>query len=301
MHPWRNMRLEKKATIISSATATLLIIIKLFIGIASGSVAVLASAIDSVLDLAVSVFNYFALHNSEKAPDDKFNYGRGKIEALAAVIEGLIITISGLYILYSAIDKLLNAHKPSYLQESIIVMLVSLLITGGLVLFLNYVSKKTGSMVIRSDALHYKTDLYSNAAIVLSLVIIHFTQIYIIDSILGILIAIYIIYSAYDLIKDGILMLMDIAMPNDTVDKIKTIIEDNPNITSYHQLLTRCSGKDTFVSVHLVFNISTSLFDAHRVCDTIENKIKQIDSESNWNMVIHPDPYDDSQINEMDD
>ena len=120
------MRLEKKATIISSVTATLLIVIKLFIGIASGSVAVLASAIDSVLDLAVSIFNYFALHNSEKAPDDKFNYGRGKIEALAAVIEGLVITISGLYILYSAIDKLLNEHKPIYLQESIIVMLASL-------------------------------------------------------------------------------------------------------------------------------------------------------------------------------
>ncbi len=295
------MRLEKKATIISSVTATLLIVIKLFIGIASGSVAVLASAIDSVLDLAVSIFNYFALHNSEKAPDDKFNYGRGKIEALAAVIEGLVITISGLYILYSAIDKLLNEHKPIYLQESIIVMLASLVITGALVLFLNHVSKKTGSMVIRSDALHYKTDLYSNAAILISLVVINFTHFYMIDSILGILIAIYIIYSAYNLIKDGILMLMDIAMPDDTVDKIKAIIEENPNITSYHQLLTRCSGKDAFVSVHLVFTISTSLFDAHRVCDTIENKIKQIDSESNWNMMIHPDPYDDSQLNEMDD
>ena len=295
------MRLEKKATIISSATATLLIIIKLFIGIASGSVAVLASAIDSVLDLAVSVFNYFALHNVEKAPDEKFNYGRGKIEALAAVIEGVIVTLSGLYILYSAIEKLLHEHETSYLQESIIVMLVSLIITGALVLFLNYVSKKTGSMVIRSDALHYKTDLYSNAVILISLVIIHFTHLYIIDSILGILIALYIIYSAYELIKDGILMLMDVAMPDSTVDKVKSIIHNNPNITSYHQLLTRCAGKDAFVSVHLVFNISTSLFDAHRVCDTIENQIKNIDNNLNWNLLIHPDPYDDSQMNETEE
>ena len=295
------MRLEKKATIISSATATLLIIIKLFIGIASGSVAVLASAIDSVLDLAVSVFNYFALHNVEKAPDEKFNYGRGKIEALAAVIEGVIVTLSGLYILYSAIEKLLHEHETSYLQESIIVMLVSLIITGALVLFLNYVSKKTGSMVIRSDALHYKTDLYSNAVILISLVIIHFTHLYMIDSILGILIALYIIYSAYELIKDGILMLMDVAMPDSTVDKVKSIIHNNPNITSYHQLLTRCAGKDAFVSVHLVFNISTSLFDAHRVCDTIENQIKNIDNNLNWNLLIHPDPYDDSQMNETEE
>ncbi len=291
------MRLEKKATVVSSITATILVLIKLFIGIASGSVAVLASAIDSVLDLTVSTFNYFALHNSEKEPDATFNYGRGKIEALASVIEGLIITLSGLYILYSAIDKLMHGHQTSYLEESIIVMLISLIITGSLVLYLDYVAKKTASMVIRSDALHYKTDLYSNGVILISLVVIHFTDFYAIDSILGILIALYIIYSAYDLIKHGVLMLMDVAMHNDTVDKIKEIIEKNPNITSYHELLTRASGKDAFVSVHLVFNISTSLFDAHRVCDTIEKEIKKIDDTMNWNLVIHPDPYDDSENN----
>ncbi len=291
------MRLEKKATVVSSITATILVLIKLFIGIASGSVAVLASAIDSVLDLAVSTFNYFALHNSEKEPDATFNYGRGKIEALASVIEGLIITLSGLYILYSAIDKLMHGHQTSYLEESIIVMLISLIITGSLVLYLDYVAKKTASMVIRSDALHYKTDLYSNGVILISLVVIHFTDFYAIDSILGILIALFIIYSAYDLIKHGVLMLMDVAMHSDTVDKIKEIIEKNPNITSYHELLTRASGKDAFVSVHLVFNISTSLFDAHRVCDTIEKEIKKIDDTMNWNLVIHPDPYDDSENN----
>lgn len=295
------MRLEKKATIISSTTATLLIFLKLFIGIISGSVAVLASAIDSVLDLAVSIFNYFALHNAEKAPDEKFNYGRGKIEALAAVIEGIIITLSGVYIFYAAIDKLLHEHQASYLSESIAVMFLSLIITGGLVAYLNIVATKTGSMVIRSDALHYKTDLYSNAGILISLIVIHFTNFHIIDSILGILISLYIVYSAYELIRDGVLMLMDVAMPDEIVSKIKRIIEENKNITSYHQLLTRCSGKDSFVSVHLVFTVSTSLFDAHRVCDNIEADIKRIDPELNWNLVIHPDPYDDSKMNEMEE
>lgn len=295
------MRLEKKATIISSTTATLLVVIKLFVGMASGSVAVLASAIDSVLDLAVSIFNYFAVHNSEKAPDEMFNYGRGKIEALAAVIEGLIISASGLYIFYAAIDKLLNEYKTAYITESIFVMLTSVVVTSALVIYLNYVAKKTSSMVIRSDALHYKTDLYSNGIILISLVLIHYTHLHMIDSILGIMIAVYIIYSAFDLIKDGTLMLMDVAMPDETVDKIKAILEANPNITSYHQLLTRASSKDAFLSVHLVFNISTSLFDAHRVCDTIENEIRMINNDLNWNMVIHPDPYDDSTINELEE
>ncbi|MFC2074105.1 cation diffusion facilitator family transporter [Campylobacterota bacterium] len=295
------MRLEKKATIVSSTTASILVIIKLFVGIMSGSVAVLASAIDSFLDLAVSMFNYFALHNSEKAPDEMFNYGRGKIEALAAVIEGLVVTLSGLYILYSAIEKLLHEQETIYLQESIVVMMISLLLTGGLVLFLNHVADKTNSLVIRSDALHYKTDLYSNTAILVSLVIIHFTQLHLIDSILGILIAVYIIYSAYDLVKEGILILMDISLPEETVEKIKSTITSNQYVQGYHFLQTRGSGKDAFVSVHIVFNVSISLFDAHRICDTIEKEIKKIDSDLNWHLVIHPDPYDDSQINEMEE
>ena len=155
--------------------------------------------------------------------------------------------------------------------------------------------------MIRSDALHYKTDLYSNAAILISLVIIHFTHIHVIDSILGILIAIYIIYSAYDLIKDGVLILMDAALPEEIVEEIKAIFIKDPYVQNYHFLQTRGSGKDAFVSVHLVFNISISLYDAHRVCDAIENEIKKIDTDLNWHLVIHPDPYDDSTINEMEE
>ncbi len=290
------MRLEKKATIVSSTTATLLVVIKLFVGILSGSVAVLASAIDSFLDLAVSVFNYFALHNAEKAPDVRFNYGRGKVEALASVIEGLVITLSGFYILYTAIEKLLHTHKTIYLQESIIVMLISIVLTGALVVFLNRVATQTNSLVIRSDALHYKTDLYSNAAILISLIVIHFTQMYMIDSILGILIAVYIIYSAYYLIKDGVLILMDAALPDEIVDNIKKIIIKNRDIESYHFLQTRGSGRDAFVSVHLVFDMSTSLYDAHKVCDIIENEITKLDDSLQWSIVIHPDPYDDSVV-----
>jgi len=295
------MRLEKKATIVSSTTAILLIIMKVSIGVVSGSVAVLASAIDSVLDLAVSIFNYFAVHNSEKAPDDRFNFGRGKIEAIASVLEGTIITLSGIYIFYTAIQKLLHKSEMQYLEASIIVMVISVVMTGALVMFLNHVAKKTSSMVIKADALHYKTDLYSNGAIIIALVVIQFTNFQMIDAILGILIAIYIIYSAYELIQEGTLVLMDVAMQEDLVNEVKNIIETNPDVVSYHQLHTRSAGQDLFVSVHLVFNISISLFDAHRICDKIEDSIADIDNKYQWHIIIHPDPYDDSEINEMEE
>ncbi|RXJ88607.1 cation-efflux pump, partial [Malaciobacter molluscorum] len=132
---------------------------------ASGSVAVLASAIDSVLDMFVSLFNYFAIHNSEKPADETFNYGRGKIEALASVIEGTIITISGLFLLYQAIEKAITGETSKYLGISLTIMIISLVITILLVLFLNNVAKKTDNMVIKADVLHYKTDVYTNLAV----------------------------------------------------------------------------------------------------------------------------------------
>ncbi len=97
---------QKRATLVSSSVATLLVTIKLVLGVASGSVAVLASAIDSLLDMLVSIFNFFAIKKSEEHPDDEYHYGKGKIQAIAAVIEGTIITISGIYIIYEAIKKI---------------------------------------------------------------------------------------------------------------------------------------------------------------------------------------------------
>lgn len=123
------MTSQRKATIVSTSVAAVLTIIKLVVGIASGSVAVLASAIDSVLDMFVSIFNYFAIHNSEKPADDSFNYGRGKIEALASVIEGTIIAVSGLFLLYQAVEKAINGEVSSYINESLGVMVISLIIT----------------------------------------------------------------------------------------------------------------------------------------------------------------------------
>lgn len=290
------MTLQKKATIIASLVATLLVFIKLAVGIISGSVAVLASAIDSILDIFVSLFNYFAIHKSEKKPDEKFNYGLGKLEALATMVEGIIIMISGGYIFYEAINKALNQQATLYLTESIGVMAISLIITGSLVLFLNHAAQKTGNMVVKADALHYKTDVLSNGAVLVSLLLISLTGFDLIDSLMGGVIAIYIFFSAYDLIKEGTLMLMDVAMEEDIVNKIRQIIEDKKEVTSYHHLKTRKSGNNNFVDLHLVLNPEISLLKAHRISDHVEEDIKKLDTNANWTITIHLDPYDDSEV-----
>ncbi|DAB38912.1 MAG: cation transporter [Sulfuricurvum sp. GWF2_44_89] len=289
------MRIEKKATLISTIVAFLLVTFKLTVGIISGSVAVLASAIDSLLDMVVSLFNYFALHNSDKEPDENFNFGRRKLEPLAAVIEGTIISLSALFILYTAISKMVQGSVIEHLDLSVGVMVASLVITAGLVFFLNHVANKTGNMVIAADALHYKTDLLSNGAVLISLVFISFTEYTFIDPLLGIGISIYMIYSAFPLIKEGILMLLDAALDSDSVAKITKLLNSQLDINSYHDLRTRRSGSDIYLSVHIVFSISTSLYDAHMVGDRIELGLKNLFPENNVYALIHLDPYDDSE------
>ncbi len=295
------MRLEKKATVVSTSVASLLVIIKMAVGILSGSIAVLASAIDSLLDLTVSLFNYFALHNAEKDPDDNFNYGRSKIEPLAAVIEGTVISLSALFILYEALIKIAHPREMEFVGVSIAVMIVSVIITMFLVMFLNRVAKKTGNMVIKADALHYKTDIFSNGAVLLALGLASATGEQLFDPILGVGIGIYMIYSAMPIIKEGMLMLLDAALKEEDIQKIKDVIESDKIVTAYHHLRTRESGSHIFISVHLVFNVSISLYDAHLISDKLEDKIKKLFAEKKVHVLMHMDPYDDSEINDMED
>lgn len=290
----KKISLEKWATIVSSCTALVLVTMKMIFGLASGSIAVLSSAIDSLLDMFVSIFNYFAVKNAEKPADETFNYGRWKIEPLAGLFEGIIIFLSGGYILYQSFFKLILQEEVSYIWISVVVMWISFFITLALVYFLEYVAKKTKNLVIESDALHYKTDLFSTGGILLSLWIIYFTNWFFIDAIVGIFIALYIMYSATEIIKKWFLMLLDVSLSNDEVDKIVEIIEKNPQVNSFHYLKTRKSGKEKFVDVHLVFTPFIELLYAHNEADKIIEEIKNIDWDYMWQVNIHLDPYDDS-------
>lgn len=294
----KNISLEKLATIVSSITAFLLLVIKLFIWIFSWSISVLSSAIDSLLDIFVSIFNFFAIKNSELDADEKFNYWRWKIEALASLFEWIIISLSGLYIIYESVMKIINKDEILYLKEAILVMIISVIITWTLVLFLEKVAKKTNNLVIKSDALHYKTDLYTNAWILIALILISFTHIFYIDSIIWFIVWWYIIYLAYNLIKNWTLLILDVSLNKEEVNKIIKIIEKQELINDYHFLKTRQSWKYKFVDVHIVFNPMIKLIDAHNISNIIEEKIEKIDKSKKWVFNIHLDPYDDSEINE---
>jgi len=289
---------QKRATLVSSSVATILVLVKLVIGIASGSVAVLASAIDSLLDMLVSMFNFFAIKKAEEHPDDVYQYGKAKIQAIAAVIEGTVISMSGLYIIYVALEKLNKDSVTTLLTPSIFAMIFSIIVTYLLVKYLLQVAQETDNLVIKADALHYQTDLWSNAAVLVALGLVYLTGIDAIDAIFGIGIGIYIIYSAYEIIIEGIEILLDRALEGNMVADIGEIISQHPEVTSYHWLRTRTDGSTNYVEFHMVLRPNMLLLEAHRIADEVEDKIFLLDARKKWVITPHFDPYDDEEMND---
>jgi len=293
-----NKKLEKRAPIISTSVALFLAIIKFIVWIISGSVALLSSAIDSLLDSWVSIFNYFAIKFAQDPADREHNYGHWKIEAIATTIEWAIITLSGFYIIYASIIKIITPQKIEYINWTLLVMLISIIATWWLVYFLQYVYKRTWNIVIKWDSLHYKMDLFTNLAVIAVLIILYFfPTLSWIDWIIWLLIWLYIIKEAYLLIKQWINILLDTAMEeheqiNKTIQKFVT----DKKIDWFHDLKTRASwSHDKFVEFHLVLPPETTILDSHTIWDEIEEKIREINKNYNWNFIYHLDYYDDSK------
>ncbi|ASM36973.1 MAG: cation diffusion facilitator family transporter [Campylobacter sputorum] len=287
-------KLEKTAPIVAGTTAVLLAIIKLIAGLMSGSISVLSSAIDSMLDCIVSGFNYFALRKSQQGPNDKFNFGYGKLEALVALLEGAFIIGIGIFICIQSIQKFYAKNHDFNIDVGLYVMILSFVITGILILYLNFVSKKSGNLIIKTDALHYQTDFLTNLAIIITLIIIKFTGLTIIDAIFGIIVSIYIVFSAIKIIKEGIYTLLDGAIDENIVDDITKFIISRDDVTDFHDLRTRKSAKTCFFYIHMVFHPGISLSKAHAIGDEVEHYIQTKYDSYSWIINLHFDPIDDS-------
>lgn len=289
------MNLAKIATISASICAIFLAIVKFVIGFTTGSVAILASAIDSLVDFVISILNFLALKKASQKSNNQYNFGYSKIEALMGLLEGFVIFIIGVYIFYESIVKIYHQERVDNLNLGIYVMFFALAVTFILVLFLSYVAKKTQSLIVESDCLHYKSDVLTNFFTLLALVIIYFTQFYIIDAIFGILVSFYIAFSSFKIIKKSLEFLMDKALDKEVVEWIQVCIQKHPEIISFHQLKTRQSPDKKYLSVHLVFCPIISLLNAHKIADDIEDEIRKNYKDDKWDIQIHLDPYDDSE------
>jgi ferrous-iron efflux pump FieF len=287
----------RRATLVSTGVSLALVCLKFTVGGLSGSVAVLASAMDSLLDFLVSLFNAFAVRGAEKPRDEDHNYGHGKLEGLAALVEGLLILGSSLLVFREAFLKFIN---PSPLDGTGVnlalgVMGISLLTSLGLTRYLQRMAVKTRNLVLEADALHYRTDVWSNAAILAGIALMGFTGWSWADPVIAAGVGLYIAWAAIPLLRKSIDMLMDRALPEPLVEKIRLIASTHSaRAGDVHEMKTRRSGEVNFVEFHLVLDEAIPLGEAHRIGDEIEMRIRALE-KTRWSISIHLDPVNDEQ------
>lgn len=263
--------------------------LKLIVGIMTGSVAVISEAIHSSLDLAASFIAFFSVRIASKPPDGDHPYGHGKFENVSGTVETLLIFIAGIWIIYESISKLLHPEPIRMPGLAIAVMAAGAIIN----LVVGRVVKKVGediqSVAMRSNALHLLTDVYSSVGVAIGLVLVSLTGFHILDPLIGIAIAIYIMKEAISLGKESFLPLLDTRLTKEEEAKVQEIIDSyRHEYIEYHDLRTRRSGADEHIDFHLVVPSSTDIETAHDLCDRIEKDIQ--DSLNNPTVFIHLEP-----------
>ena len=283
-----NAKLMRWATYASVTTAVVLIFAKIIAWFMTDSVSVLATLLDSSLDVLASVINLIAVRHALQPSDNEHRFGYGKAEALSGIGQALFIAGSAGFLLLQAIGRIINPQNMvTGLEVGVGVMLFSIAATLLLLSFQKYVVSKTGSTAIKADALHYKTDLLVNGSVIVALFLTVYGWGYF-DAIFGVGIAIFILYSAWQIVKEAIDLLMDHEIADEERDKINDIITGHEQALGYHDLRTRRSGTRVFVQLHLELDAAQSLASAHAIADTIEKRIAALFDDAE--VIIHEDP-----------
>jgi ferrous-iron efflux pump FieF len=285
--PDENARLMRLATYASVSVAVFLILLKLVAWSQSDSVSLLATLIDSILDAFASIINLFAVKHSLSPADKEHRFGHGKAEALAGLSQSLFIAGSAIFLLIEVCNSIINPVEIKFPITSMIVVAITILVTLMLVTFQQYVIRKTQSVAISADALHYKSDILMNTAVIVALWL-STISLSIFDPIIGGLIACYIIYSAWSILTVSMDQLMDRELPDDVRANIKKIVCAHPKALGLHDLRTRHSGTMTFIQFHLEIEDELTLFQAHNVSDEIEAALENTYPKSE--IIIHIDP-----------
>lgn len=265
--------------------------LKLSFGFSLGSVALLASGLDSALDFLSSSVNLYVLYISSRPADSNHRYGHGKAEALGGLFQSVAILGSVLWLLYKTIVS--TANRESFLPEatSMIIMSVSLIVTGALVLFQRTVIRKTHSLLIEADSLHYLSDLLGNLMILVSFGLAYFTGWTWLDPLAGAFVCAYLAIGCIRIFKGSLDVLMDRDFSDDYRDVLLQILEKrSAEIIGYHNLRARSAGERKFLEVHLELPKSYTLEQTHFILEEVMDELKQ--EFPYTEVLIHPDPVD---------
>lgn len=286
--PERSARLRRLAAAAGLSLAVLLSLAKLAAALATGSLAVLSSLVDSVADVVASGITFASVRIAVKGPDHGHRFGHGKIESLSALAQAAMIAGSGGYVLMDGIQRLASPRPIEETPLGILVMLGAMAATLALVLFQRHVLRQTGSQAIAADNLNYMGDLATNGAVILSLLLAGLGGVAWADPLIAIGIAGFLIWRAFGLGREAVDTLMDRELPRDERERIKELIRAHPEVHDLHDLRTREAGGTRFIEMHVELDPEMTLRDVHDVTDALEAELQA--AFPDVEIIIHPEP-----------
>lgn len=285
--PEEAARLMRLATYASVSVALSLILAKLIAWFWTDSVSLLATLIDSTLDAAAAILNMLAVRHALTPADKEHRFGHGKAEALAGLGQAMFIAGSAGFLMLEAFGRFFHPQAPQAIEVGIGVMILSIVATLGLLAVQKHVISKTNSTAIKADSLHYKTDLYVNASVILALVLAAYGWAGF-DALFAIGIGIFILYSAWEIVQHAIHDLMDHELSDEEREQIRDIVVTHPKARGMHDLRTRKSGVTYFIQLHLELDDDLLLKEAHEIADEVEASL--FAAFPNAEIIIHEDP-----------
>lgn len=285
----RNNRLKGRAALASVGVASLLIAAKTAACFLTGSVSMLSTLVDSLLDLAASLLNLLAIRQAAVPADREHRFGHGKAEPLAGLGQAAFIGGSAAFLLFEAGQRLLTPVPVENGAIGIVVMLTSIAMTLALVTYQKWVIRQTNSVAIGADSLHYTSDLIVNVGVIAALILSTLLGWTRADPLIAFGVSIYILISAWQVFHGSLNLLMDRELPEDDRERIKTIAMSHPGVRAMHDLRTRSSGTQTFIQLHLELDSELSLGEAHRISDEVMDQIEEAFPMAE--VLIHEDPF----------
>ncbi|WP_419195429.1 cation diffusion facilitator family transporter [Engelhardtia mirabilis] len=286
----RDAKLRTRAARASVTVASALVAAKLGAALITGSVSILASLVDSLADLAASALTLFSVRKAQRPPDADHRFGHGKAEALSSLVQATLIAGSAVFVVTEAWRSLSHPEPVVSTGLGLGVMVLSLVLTGALVLYQRHVVRETGSIAISGDLAHYVTDFLSAFAVMAALAVEHWTNTPWIDPVMGALVAIYLAATAWGVARRAVDELMDRELPDSDRSRIEDLVRSVPKVQGLHDLRTRAAGASMFIELHLELDPQMRLGEAHHVADEVIARVRSVYPSSD--VLVHQDPAD---------
>jgi ferrous-iron efflux pump FieF len=281
-------RLNRLAAAVSIAVALTLVVVKLITWLITGSIAILTSLVDSGIDLLASVITFISVRQAAQPPDRAHRYGHGKAEPLGAFAQAGFVGGSALILASEAIQRLISPQPISRGWLGVAVMVLAMLLTAGLVLWQRAVVRRTGSVAINADSLHYGSDFLMNLAVIAALVLTELTGWPLFDPLFAFGIVGVLLYGATGVARHALDMLMDRELPAEQRAHIRKLALSHPKAHDVHDLRTRRAGTDVFIELHLELDGDITLDQAHDITHEVEGRIRQAFPDAD--ILVHQEP-----------